>query len=153
MWVRPAQRSGSTGVMFNSNTLSYTNYHGINMSSRSDRLSIAYGNGSPGWSSSGRRGYAYVTTGFDTDWIHVTGVIVNANSMKLYEWYRSGGLLYGTPNSVISRPTTGRSYVGYMKKASGHYFDGEMMSFEFGTGYYLRNQRICVPKSTLHQQD
>ena len=131
MWVRPAQRSGSTGVMFNSNTLSsYTNYHGINMSSRSDRLSIAYGNGSPGWSSSGRRGYAYITTGFDTDWIHVTGVIVNANSMKLYvNGIEVVGSYTGTPNSAISRPTTGRSYVGYMKKASGHYFDGEIDEF------------------------
>lgn len=130
-WVKPAVRTSTTATLFASNTHSTnTNYHGIIMSIRSNRLAIGFGNGVGGFTGSGRRGYAFLTSGLDSEWIHVTGVIYTPNSMKLYiNGIEVNGSYTGTATYPISTPSTGSSYVGYSKKTAGYYNDGEVDEF------------------------
>lgn len=126
-WVKPVF-SDTVATIFSSNSLpTFTDYHGITLSIRSGRIAIGYGDGTAGFSQYGRRGYEYLGAGFDSQWIHVTGIMIGPNNARLYiNGIEVNGSPTGQSNSPISLPLNGHSYIGYKQKNENQFYKGEI---------------------------
>jgi len=104
-------------------------YHGFWFQMGSNQITVAFGDGTGGFTPSARRSKrANLSFSLVGEWHHVCAVIQNSGNISLYvNGIDVGGNYSGTATSMLNNSTaSGTANIGYHKRSTDEYFDGEI---------------------------